>query len=254
MIRKSILRKSIFILCMAGALAGCHEPQPEQHSVTQNEPQEKIEVVEVKETPPPISEYETTFIDSGLVNVRGLDDQILVDLKYSTTDNFVGVDVYGTLTECYLRPEAAEKLVKAQQLLQETHPGYHLLVFDCCRPRRVQKKMWDSLDVPFKRNYLAPPWEGSVHNYGCAVDLSLADSAGKELDMGTPFDFFGPEAQPQLEVQFLTQGKLTQEQYENRLLLRNTMKQAGFFPIHTEWWHFNALLTQTAKQKYGIIE
>ena len=219
-------------------------------SLTETSPPQKAEISK----PEPISAYEITFQDSGLVDIQSLDDRILVDLKYSTTDNFVGVDVYGSLTKCYLRVEAAEKLVRAQEILQESHPGFHLLVFDCCRPRRVQKKMWDSLDIPFKRNYLAPPWEGSVHNYGCAVDLSLADSLGKEIDMGTPFDFFGPEAQPQLEAGMLAREKLTQEQYKNRLILRNTMKKAGFYPILTEWWHFNALLTQTAKQKYSIIE
>lgn len=246
----------IWLLGIAFSIAGCEES--ENHS---SETPITDTIVKVVETPPvpepepePVSEYEITFQDSGLVDIQSLDASILVDLKYSTEDNFVGVDVYGSLTKCYLREEVAIKLVRAQEILQESNPGYHLLVFDCCRPRRVQKKMWDSLDVPFKRNYLAPPWEGSVHNYGCAVDLSLADSLGKEVDMGTPFDFFGPEAQPQLESQMIAKEKLTQVQYENRLILRNTMKKAGFYPILTEWWHFNALLTQNAKQKYSIIE
>ncbi|MEM7035544.1 MAG: M15 family metallopeptidase, partial [Bacteroidota bacterium] len=133
--------------------------------------------------PKPMSEYERTMIDSGLINIQECIPGILIDLKYSTEDNFVHTDVYGDLETCYLREEAAEKLKKAQALLKEIHPDYSLLVYDGCRPHRVQAHMWEVLDVPYKRNYLAPPWEGSVHNYGCAVDLTVADSTGTALDM-----------------------------------------------------------------------
>ena len=126
-------------------------------------------------------------------------------------------------------------------------------MFDGVRPHHIQVQMWEKLDIPFKRNYLAPPWEGSVHNYGCAVDLSIVDSLGAELDMGTPFDFFGKEAQPQLEGMMLAQGKLTEMQLENRKLLRGVMKQAGFYDIQTEWWHFNAVANAVAKHKYSQI-
>lgn len=203
--------------------------------------------------PPPMSEFERTFLDSGLIDIQEYIPGILVDLKYSTTDNFVHADVYGTLEKCYLREEAAQKLKKAQELLQAKHPGYSLLVYDGVRPHRVQQDMWDKLDIPYKRNYLSPPSKGSVHNYGCAVDLTIADSSGQALDMGTAFDFFGPLAQPQLENKMLASGALTAEQRANRLLLRSTMKKAGFYDIRTEWWHFNAFPSREVKRRFSRI-
>ncbi len=207
----------------------------------------------VPEPEKPISEFEQLFRDSGLVDLEEYIPGILIDLKYSSTDNFVALDVYGDLDKCFLRKEAADKLKKAHDILHETHPNHNFLVFDGVRPFRVQQLMWDSLDMPFKRNYLSPPSKGSVHNYGCAVDLSIADSTGKEIDMGTDFDFFGPLAQPQLEWQMLANGKLTKEQHENRLLLRKSMKKAGFLDIRTEWWHFNAFGSSRVKSMFSRI-
>lgn len=205
------------------------------------------------EQPQKMSEFEQMFRDSGLVDLEEYIPGILIDLKYTSTDNFVQTDVYGDLDKCFLRKEAAEKLKRAMEILHETHPNHNLLVFDGVRPFRVQQIMWDSLDMPFKRNYLSPPSQGSVHNYGCAVDLSIADSTGKEIDMGTEFDFFGPLAQPQLESQMLANGKLSQAQYQNRMLLRNSMKKAGFFDIKTEWWHFNAFGSSAVKRMFSRI-
>ncbi len=235
-------------------ILGCIENSTDATDQDQNEPSPpKIEVDTTSPPPPPMSEYEKTFIDSGLVDLQEFIPGILVDLKYSTTDNFVNVDLYGTLEKAYLRPEAAEKLKKAQALLQEAHPEYTLLVYDGARPHRVQYEMWEVLDVPNKLNYLSPPEKGSVHNYGCAVDLTVADKDGNALDMGTEFDFFGPLAQPKLEPQMLASGELSQEQYENRLILRKAMTGAGFYNIRTEWWHFNAFGSKTVKHRFNII-
>lgn len=208
---------------------------------------------ELPPPPPPMSEFERTFRDSGLVDIQEFIPGILVELMYSTEDNFVETDVYGDLTKCFLRPEAAEKLKLAQTSLQEEYPELTLLVYDGTRPHRVQAHMWEVLDVPFKRNYLAPPWEGSIHNYGCAVDLTVANLEGEPLDMGTPFDFFGKLAQPQLEKRLLASGELTEAQHENRLILRKTMKAAGFYDIRTEWWHFNAFPSRTVKSRFTRI-
>lgn len=213
----------------------------------------ETKIPQKEDIPKPMSEFERMFRDSGLVDLEEYIPGIQIDLKYSTKDNFVSADVYGDLDKCFLRQEAADKLKQAQSLLKEKHPGYSMLVYDGVRPFRVQQLMWDSLHIPNKRNYLAPPSEGSVHNYGCAVDLSIADSLGKQLDMGTPFDFFGELAQPQLEAQMLANGKLTKDQYANRLLLRSCMKKAGFFDIKTEWWHFNAFGNATVKSKFTRI-
>ncbi len=247
----ALLILTLFIACSEG-------------SVENNGPTEEINTVEDSTTtptigvdttppPPPMSEYERTFLDSGLVDIAEFIPGILIELKYSTTDNFLNFDVYGNLEKCYLRIEAAEKLKKAQSLLQTEHPDLTLLVYDGARPHRVQYKMWEVLDVPNKLNYLSPPDKGSVHNYGCAVDLTVANLEGVALDMGTKFDFFGPLAQPKLESKMLASGELSQEQYENRLILRKAMEGAGFFNIRTEWWHFNAFGSKTVKHRFTII-
>lgn len=231
--------------------AACNSPEPKQPEQPIETPKEEPKPEPPK--PKPMSEFEKMFRDSGLVDLAEFIPGIRIDLKYTTRDNFVKADVYGDLDKCFMRPEAAEKLKKAQQLLKEKHPAYSLLVFDGVRPFRVQQFMWDSLHIPNKRNYLAPPSEGSIHNYGCAVDLSIADSLGNQLDMGTPFDFFGELAQPQLEGKFLANGQLTKEQHANRLLLRDVMRRAGFSNIKTEWWHFNAFASSSVKAKFTRI-
>ena len=201
--------------------------------------------------------FEATMQKQGLVDVQEIEPSILVELKYSTTDNFVGKDVYGDLTRAYLQPMAARKLAKASQYLQEHHPDLRLLVYDAARPRQAQWNLWNALpDVPEqeRRKYVADPREGSIHNYGCAVDLTVATADGKPLDMGTKYDFFGEMAYPSREAALLKAGKLTKAQLDNRLILRTAMLQAGFTRIEYEWWHFNALSRERSKATYQIVE
>lgn len=204
-----------------------------------------------------ISSLEQKFIKHSLVDVQKLDPTIKVDLKYSTTDNFIKEDVYGDLERAYLQPMAAEKLAKANQFLKQEKPNYTLLVYDGARPRSVTKIFWTRMShLPYNRreDFVADPAKGSIHNFGCAVDLTIADGRGKALDMGTIFDFFGQEAEPRREAAMLKAGKLTPQQVENRKLLRRVMKKAGFTSIETEWWHYNAMSREKAKAKYGFIE
>jgi D-alanyl-D-alanine dipeptidase len=189
-----------------------------------------------------------------LVDIRTLDKDVLVQLKYSTTDNFMKADAYGDLEKCYLRPEVAKMLAKAQRILKKEHPGLSLLVFDCVRPRNIQRKMWALVKGTDLQQYVADPDKGSIHNYGAAVDLTVCDESGKEIDIGTPFDFFGDLAQPRLEEKFLNEKKLTEEQIRNRMILRKAMEDAGFIPLEIEWWHFNAFPSSVIKEKYSIIE
>ena len=191
----------------------------------------------------------------GLVNIQEVEPSIRVDLKYSTTDNFVGIDMYGDLTKAFCQPDVAEKLKKAYQYLQEEDSTLTLLVFDAVRPVFVQQKMWDTLKMPIreKTKFLSNPRNHSIHNYGAAVDISLTTKDGEELDMGTPFDFIGKLAHPREEKRLLKEGKLTQKQIENRVLLRKVMKKAGFFNIQTEWWHWNSCSRNTAKSKYKVV-
>lgn len=191
---------------------------------------------------------------NDLIDVTSLNNQILVKLIYSTTDNFLKEDSYGDLEICYLRRIAAEKLNKAQELLSQKRKGYHLLVYDGLRPRSVQFKMWEIVKGTKKQKYVAQPTRGSIHNYGAAVDLTIADENGMPLDMGTPFDYFGDLAQPRYENNFLAEGKLTKTQIANRKLLRSIMIEAGFQMINIEWWHFNAFPISEVKKRFKIVE
>ena len=199
---------------------------------------------------------EEKLAKAGLVDIQTLDPSILVELKYSTTDNFMGVDVYGCITRCFMQKKPAAQLMQANTLLKQKNPELRLLIYDGVRSRTVQQILWDTLHAPLKDKpkYVADPKKGSIHNYGCAVDLTIATQDGKALDMGTKFDFFGEEAYPTKEAEMLRKGKLTQAQLNNRKLLREVMQQAGFQPIKTEWWHFNALSLEKAKAAYKIIE
>jgi zinc D-Ala-D-Ala dipeptidase len=190
----------------------------------------------------------------GLVNIHTLAPDILVELKYSTSDNFLSVDTYGELENCYLQPKAAAMLKQAQDSLKKSHPELTLLVYDGARPRSIQRKMWALVVNTPSEDYVANPDRGSVHNFGSAVDLTIATNDGVPLDMGTAFDYFGKLAQPRHEASFLKEKKLTQEQIDNRLLLREVMTQAGFQAISIEWWHFNAVPVKVARSQYRIIE
>jgi D-alanyl-D-alanine dipeptidase len=190
----------------------------------------------------------------GLVDVQTTCPDVVVELKYATADNFLGRNVYGSLTRCYLVREAALKLADAQKRLTALKPGWRLKIFDGARPRRIQAAMWETVKATPQQPYVANPETGSMHNHGAAVDLSLVDDTGREADMGTPFDFFGDLAQPRWEEKFLEQGRLTAAQVANRRLLRTVMSDAGFLPISGEWWHFDAFPKDEVRRRFKIIE
>jgi D-alanyl-D-alanine dipeptidase len=168
-------------------------------------------------------------------------DGVAIDLKYATADNFVGENMYGDFNKAYLHHIAAEKLIRAVKNLRLIHPAYKLVIYDALRPRSVQYILWNKVKGTDREKYVANPRHGSIHNFGFAVDLSILDENGKALDMGTPFDDFTELAQPRLEQGFLKAGKLTQEQIDNRQLLRRVMEDAGFIQLPVEWWHYDAL-------------
>jgi len=179
---------------------------------------------------------------------------VRIELRYATTNNFLGVNVYGSFHTAYLHRRAAEMLRKAAEQLQKDKPGWSLLVFDALRPRSVQRIFWAKVKGTPQEMYVADPEAGSIHNYGFAVDLTLLDAQGKEVDMGTPFDSFDPLAQPQLEERFLIAGKLSGEQVANRKVLRAAMTKAGFIQLPVEWWHFDALTRVEIQGQYKIVE
>jgi peptidase M15D vanX D-ala-D-ala dipeptidase len=162
---------------------------------------------------------------SDFVRLKDLSSDFVYELKYATPDNFLKQAVYDC-GECYLRKSTAEALVKANKAFIQL--GYRIKLFDCYRPLSVQKKMWKILPGT---HYVANPAKGSKHNRGAAVDLTLVDAQGKELNMGTPFDFFGKEAHH-------TYTEHTKEVLENRKLLKETLNKFNFKSIYSEWWHY----------------
>jgi zinc D-Ala-D-Ala dipeptidase len=189
----------------------------------------------------------------GLVDAGKQAPRLLVKLKYSTTDNFLKKDVYGDLERCYLQRDAARMLARAAKQLARQRPDLRLLAYDCARPLSVQRQMWKLVKGTREQPYVANPRGGSMHNLGCAVDLTLARADGRPLSMGTPFDFTGRRAQPRLERKMVLAGKLSSEQWANRLLLRQVMVQAGFIPLAIEWWHFDCATRRAARKSYRQI-
>lgn len=196
------------------------------------------------------------ILDSlGYINIREYDPRIAVKIIYATPDNFVGEILYDGLSEAYLLPEAAEKLSKAQGLLEDTRKGYRLLVYDAARPMPVQKKMWDIAVKQGKQYYVANPAKGGgLHNYGAAVDVTIIGEDGSPLPMGTDYDYLGSEANTDKEEDLVRTGKITRQELDNRLLLRKVMTGAGFRTIKSEWWHFNLCLRDEAVKKYPLID
>ncbi len=200
-------------------------------------------------------ELERIFLAYGLVSVSKMDSTIWIDLRYATHNNFLGRNLYGTIRTAYLQKDVAEKLVKASTILRAEHPELRLVVLDAARPLSIQKQMWVDVNLPGgnKEKFVASPSIGSLHNYGAAVDVTLAYTDGRYLDMGTPYDSFSDTAYTVNEEWMVQKGMLTREQFKNRQLLRKVMKQAGFYPIETEWWHFNACSRNYAKAHYPLI-
>ncbi|REG84670.1 D-alanyl-D-alanine dipeptidase [Algoriphagus antarcticus] len=246
-------RPTLIFLTLAIA---CTSPKSDQEifSAQQRKVLDPVKDIELEVE---IPEIERTLIDQGLVDVEEKIPGIKVELKYSSTDNFFGQDVYGDLTKAYLQPEVAERLKKAQEMLQSEYPAYTFLVYDGVRPSSVQQILWDNLDKPdsLKPLYVADPKKGSLHNFGVAVDLTIFDTkADSTLDMGTSYDYFGYPAYPDRERQMLAEGKLTSAQITNRDILRKVMTANGFSGIGSEWWHFNAFSRKEAGEKFKIIK
>jgi len=164
---------------------------------------------------------------------------IAIDLRYATADNFVGRDLYSPFDCAWLHRDAAAALEQVVAWLAARRPGCTVLVLDALRPQRVQEQLWAALDGTELRMYLANPERGSIHSFGMALDITILDEDGRELDMGTGFDDLTERSHPALEPALLAVGDITQAQIDNRQLLRDAMAQAGFLGINSEWWHFD---------------
>jgi D-alanyl-D-alanine dipeptidase len=205
-----------------------------------------------------LSPIEKKMQQLGLVDILSIDPSLIVDLKYSSRDNFLSEDVYGDLETCYLQREVAHMLKEAHNTLKREYPRYRFIIYDGARPWSIQKKMWKMVKNRLRR-YVANPSVGSNHNFGAAVDLSIVEINAirrehRLLDMGTAYDCFGPLSQPRYEKRFLRAGLLSAEQIKNRRILRDAMMSAGFKMINVEWWHFNAFSSKEIRKRYQIIE
>lgn len=190
----------------------------------------------------------------GYVDVTSIDPTIKVSLMYAGPDNFVGVPMYRGLTRAWLHPDAARALAAASAELHRTHPGYNLKVCDAARPMSVQRTMYNKVKGTPKANYVANPARGGgLHNFGLAVDITIVDSKGRELPMGTKVDHLGPEANIDREDQLVRRGVITAAERDNRRLLRRVMTAAGFKSIRTEWWHFQLTSRTRAKTRYKLL-
>jgi D-alanyl-D-alanine dipeptidase len=182
-------------------------------------------------------------------------DGIAVDLRYASTNNFVGRDLYGALDCAWLHRLAAAGVERAVALLAREAPGHRLLVLDAVRPHRVQIQLWDHLEGTDLRQYVANPALGSIHSFGMALDATLLDPQGRELDMGSGFDEMTELSHPRLEPQFLASGALTPAQQANRMLLRRVLIDAGdFHGVSNEWWHFDMLDRKHVRQHFTRVE
>jgi D-alanyl-D-alanine dipeptidase len=178
---------------------------------------------------------------------------IVVDLRYASPDNFVGRDLYSPFDCAWLHRDAAAALDQVVAWLAAHHPGLTPLVLDALRPQRVQQQLWDALDGTGLRGYLADPVRGSIHSYGMALDITLLDERGRELDMGTGFDDLSERSHPAQEAALLARGEITAAQVANRQLLRDAMTQAGFVGINSEWWHFDCGDRDLVRRTYRRI-
>ena len=170
-----------------------------------------------------------TFRTPDLVELTVLDPALTLDIRYATADNFLGRPVY-TEARAFLQRPAAEALSRARRRLEPQ--GYGLRIFDGYRPWSVTKLFWDATPAD-KKEFVADPKQGSRHNRGCAVDLTLFDLAtGREVEMPSPYDDFSERASPGY-------AGGSPEARAHRDLLRAAMEAEGFTVYEHEWWHFD---------------
>lgn len=218
-------------------------------------------------------DFDTLMSSYGLVDIKSIDDEILVELKYSSTDNFVGEDMYGDLECAYFESSFADRVVKAQQILKRRYPNYTLLIYDAARPISVQRHMRKVVEGTQFEGFVADGTKGGRHNYGVAVDLTIAHLDGSPLDMGAGFDDFSEAASVKgtpdtddpatrsIEVYrdyvlgLAERGVINIEAANNRILLIEVMLEAGLYPYRREWWHFEEIISiKETRDKYKLLD
>ena len=169
-----------------------------------------------------------------LVDIKKLDPGIIIDLKYATTDNFTGQIIY-TSSVCPVHKDTAQALLNVQKELKSMQLS--LKIWDGYRSPLAQQKLWDVCadrypDEKEREQYVSNPKKGGRHTRGTALDVTLVDANGKELEMPTGFDDFSAKA-------WVEDATCSAEAQKNRKLLHDVMRKHGFEGIKTEWWHFD---------------
>jgi D-alanyl-D-alanine dipeptidase len=216
--------RCLFLILVS--LAPLAEAQQVNFRITPLRPVEELRAEALKSQAP---KEEGTFREPDLVELVKLDPTIKLDIRYATTNNFLSTPVY-TQARAFLERPAARALVLANHQLR--HQGYGLIIHDGYRPWYVTKIFWNATPDD-KKNFVANPAEGSKHNRGCAVDLSLYDlKTGEEVQMPSGYDEMTDRA-------YADYPGGTADERARRALLREAMEKQGFKVIPDEWWHFD---------------
>lgn len=213
---------------VAVALAACsaNPPAPAVFRVEPVRPVAQLLPEAMAVTPPKES---GEFRPSDLIEPTALEPSIRLDIRYATTRNFLGTPLYSQ-ARAFLQRPAAEALVRVQRALAAD--GYGLLVHDAYRPWYVTKMFWDATPED-KHRFVADPAQGSRHNRGCAVDLTLYDlRTGHAVEMPSLYDEMSERAYPDY-----TGGNADSRRLRDLLRLR--MEAEGFSVYELEWWHYD---------------
>ena len=201
-------------------------PQQISFHITPLRPVDALRAEALKQQPP---QEQGAFLKPDLVELTTLDPTIKLDIRYASTNNFLGTPLY-TQARAFLQRPAAEALVRANHELKAL--GYGLIIHDGYRPWYVTKIFWDATPDD-KKIFVADPKDGSKHNRGCAVDLSLYDlKTGQEVEMPSGYDEMSDRA-------YADYPGGTNEERARRAILRQAMEKQGFQVIPKEWWHFD---------------
>jgi len=166
-----------------------------------------------------------TPMPAALVEIRPETHDVALEIAYATANNITGKPIYARPL-CYLHAAAAERFARAQALARALGLGFK--IFDAFRPSEAQWRLWEARPDP---EFIADPRRGSPHSRGVAVDLTLLDARGRELEMGTGFDAFTP-------LSHHANIEVSAEAQRNRLLLLGLMTAAGWDFYRNEWWHY----------------
>ena len=164
-------------------------------------------------------------MEQALVEITADSHGVILELAYATPENFTAKPVYSRAV-CYLHADAEKRLRTAADLARRQ--SLRLKIFDAFRPSEAQWVLWNHTPDP---EFLADPRRGSPHSKGAAVDLTLVDQSGRELDMGTGFDTFSP-------LSHHASTDISHEAQRNRFLLLGLMTSAGWDFYSREWWHY----------------